>query len=147
LQQKTLEAQKKLQSVYDIEQRRNALEAQIPKLEELYRWGHKKRSEYLADYNAIKRELQQLTPIGEKVLGKLASFIKNVTNAWDQASQEQKNRLAKCLLETVWIKDKKVVAVTPQPEFTPFFDLQYDGKSNYTLVVRPRGDLNPRSPP
>jgi hypothetical protein len=38
----------------------------------------------------------------------------NVTYAWDQASQEQKNRLAKCLLETVWIKDKKVVAVTPQ---------------------------------
>ena len=50
---------------------------------------------------------------------------------------------AKCLLETVWIKDKRVVAVTPQPEFEPFFDLQYDAKSNYKLVVRPRGDLNP----
>ncbi len=78
-------------------------------------------------------------PAGGNVLEKLATFLKDIAQAWDQASQEQRNRLAKCLLETVWIKDKKVVAVTPQPEFEPFFDLQYDRKSNYKLVVRPRG--------
>jgi hypothetical protein len=38
--------------------------------------------------------------------------------------------------------NKKVVGVIPQPEFIPFFDLQYDGRSNYRLVVRPRGALD-----
>ena len=37
------------------------------------------------------------------------------------------------------IKDKKVVAVTPRPEFKPFFDLQYEGLSHYVLHWRPRG--------
>lgn len=47
--------------------------------------------------------------------------------------------LSRCLFETVLIKDKKVVAVTPRPEFKPFFELQYAGMSHYTLQVRPRG--------
>ena len=81
------------------------------------------------------------------MLEKLAEFLNNVVLAWDNASQEHRNRLVSCLLETVWIKDKKVVAVTPRPEFKPFFDLQYEGLSHYVLHWRPRGDSNPRSPP
>ena len=45
---------------------------------------------------------------------------------------------------TVAVKDGG--AVTPQSEFTPFFDLQYERLSHYTLHWRPRGDLDPRSP-
>jgi len=44
----------------------------------------------------------------------------------------------------VWTKDKKVLTVTPQPEFELFFELQYDGKSRYKHVVRPRGALDSR---
>ena len=40
-----------------------------------------------------------------------------------------------------WIQDKKVMAVTPRPEFKPFFGLQYAGMSHYMLPVRPRGAL------
>ncbi len=67
------------------------------------------------------------------VLQKLASFLRDITKAWDLASQEYRNRLFKYLLESVWIKDKKLLAVTPQPEFIAFFALQYDRKSKYTL--------------
>jgi hypothetical protein len=49
--------------------------------------------------------------------------------AWKQADQQQRNRLAKQLFDIVWIKDKRVLAVTPSPEFKPFFDLQYEGVS------------------
>ena len=100
---------------------------------DLYKWGHKTRSEYLADYNAIKRQLQQLTPINKDVLEKLAGFLKDITKAWDTAAQDHRNRLCKYLLESIWIKDKMIIGVMPQPEFIPFFDLQYDGNSNYTL--------------
>jgi len=35
-------------------------------------------------------------------------------------------RLARCLFQEVWIKDKEVVAVKPHPELKPFFDLNYE---------------------
>ncbi len=96
-------------------------------------------SEYLADYNAIKRQLQQLIPINKDVLGKLTGFLKDITKAWGKAVQYHRNRLCKYLLESIWLKDKMIIGVAPQPEFIPFFDLQYDGSPNYTLEVRPRG--------
>ena len=142
-QKRILAEQRRLQSAYDINAQRKGLEAQLVKLTELYKWGHKTRSEYLAEYNAIKRRLNQLTPFDESILEKLAYFLQDITQAWDQASQEHRNRLLKYLVESLWIEDKKVVGVIPQPEFIPFFDLQYDGKQKYTVVVRPRGDLNP----
>jgi len=51
-------------------------------------------------------------------------MIKDITQAWKQASQEQGNRLAACLFEAVWIRDEKVLTVTPRPEFRPFCDLK-----------------------
>ncbi|MBM4463743.1 MAG: hypothetical protein FJ012_10545, partial [Chloroflexi bacterium] len=84
----------------------------------------------MADHAEIQREMQQLPPIEadkREMLEKLALFLKDITGAWEQANQEQRNRLASCLLEAVWIKDKKVLAVTPRAEFRPFFDLQYEG--------------------
>ncbi|GAI37142.1 unnamed protein product, partial [marine sediment metagenome] len=144
-QEKILEAHQKLQSVYDVERQKSRLEARLKRLEELYEWGHKTKEEYLADHAAIQRELQELIPVKDKgkELERLASFLKDITLAWEQATQEQRNKLGSCLFEAVWIKDRKVLAVTPKPEFKPFFDLQYEGLSNYVLQMRPRGDSNP----
>jgi hypothetical protein len=142
-QEKILEAHRKLQSAYDVERQRSILQTRLERLKDLYEWGHKTKEEYLADYAEIQREMQQLPPIEPDkrgMLEKLASFLKDITVAWERANQEQRNRLASCLLEAVWIKDKKVLAVTPRTDFKPFFDLQYDGMSNYVLQIRPRGD-------
>ena len=115
----------------------------------MYQWGHKSKEEYLAEYTATQKELQ--TALIKKpevdMLENLAQFLNDIVIAWKVASQKQRNQLASCLFETVWIKDKQVYAVTPRPEFKPFFDLQYKEESNYELQVRPRGDSNPRSPP
>ena len=144
-QEKILEAQKKLESVYDKEEQRNLLKTRLERLKELYGWGHKSKTEYLADYAVIERELRQLPSIenDDDTLPKLALFLKNIVKAWEQATQEQRNRLLKCLFEAIWIKDKRVSAVTPRPEFKPFFELQYADMSQYVLQKRPRGDLNP----
>jgi hypothetical protein len=148
-QAKILEAHSKLQSTYDVDKQRASLQTKLNRVKELYKWGHGTKEEYFANYVALQRELRHLKSNEPKpeMLEKFAEFLKNVALAWDKASQEQRNRLASCLLEKVWIKDKKVVAVTPRPEFKPFFDLQYDGLSHYVLHWRPRWDLNPRSPP
>ncbi|MBI4286469.1 MAG: recombinase zinc beta ribbon domain-containing protein [Chloroflexi bacterium] len=148
-QGKILEAHRKLDQAYDVKKQRATLESRLQKLTDLYEWGHKTKEKYLAEYAAVQRELQQLAPVESKkgMLEKLAIFLLDVASAWEQASQVQRNRLATCLLESVLIKDKKVVAVVPRPEFKPFFDLQYEGLSQGVLHWRPRGDLNPRSPP
>ena len=110
---------------------------------------HKSKEEYWAGYNMIQAQLQSLAPAKDqgKSLEKLALFLKDISVAWKQADVQQQNRLAKQLFDTVWIKDKRVLAVTPRPEFKPFFDLQYEGALQGVLHIRPRGDSNPRSPP
>ena len=70
----------------------------------------------------IQRHLQLLAP-GEsqtKSLERLAPFLANVAEVWEEAPQEQRNKLARCLFQEVWIKDKEVVAVKPQSELKPF---------------------------
>ena len=66
--------------------------------------------QYLTEYAAIQRELPQNTPTEPRVdiLENLAECLTNIALAWKVASQKQRNRLASCLFETVWIKDKKV---------------------------------------
>ena len=145
-----MEIHKKFQSTYHETNKQNErLETRLHKIKQLYEWGHKTKDEYLSDYAQIQKELKTLKPVNNDgdIQEKLASFLKNITLAWEQANQEQRNRLASQLFEAVWIKDKKVLAVTPTSDFKPFFDLQYDGLSRGVLQWRPRWDSNPRSPP
>ena len=135
-----------MQSAYDdISKQKVALERRLQRVKELYEWGHKSKEEYWADYDMIQAQLQSLAPPKDqgKSLERLVSFLKDISLAWKQADQQQRNRLAKQLFDIVWIKDKRVLAVTPRPKFKPFFDLQYEGVSQGVLHFRPRGDLNP----
>jgi hypothetical protein len=127
-QEKILEAHRKLQSAYDDAGKRKAtLEARLKRIKELYEWGHKPREEYLADYDAIQRELRTLTPVEDrsKELDKFAKFLASVVDAWDKATQEQRNKLAKVLFEEILVEDNKVVAVKPRPELEPFVKLNF----------------------
>ena len=86
-----------------------------------------------------------------ETLDKLVQFLANIADAWDAASQEQRKKLARCLFQEVWIKGKEVIAVRPQLELKPFFDLNHKAMeeklSRSFWKWRPRGDSNPRSPP
>jgi hypothetical protein len=76
----------------------------------------------------IQQQLQSLAPAKDQARGleRLALFLKDISEAWKQADEQQRNRLAKQLFDIVWIKDKRVLAVTPRPEFKPFFRLSYE---------------------
>ena len=127
--EKILDAHRKLQAAYDdTDSQRARLEARLERMKELYGWGDITKEEYLAEREAIHKELKALAPIDEqgRDLYKLANFLTDVANAWDEADQEQRNKLARCLFQEVWIRDKEVVAVKPQPELKPFFDLNYE---------------------
>ena len=73
--------------------------------------------------------MRQLPPIEnrEGELKGLAHFLANVADAWREANQLQRNKLAKVLFEEVrFDSGGKVVAVKPKPELQPFFKLSYE---------------------
>ena len=128
-QEKILEAHRKLRDACDdTDNQRARLEARLHRMKELYGWGDITGEQYLGEREAIRKELQALAPIEEqgKNLSKLAQFLANVADAWNEANQERTKKLARCLFQEVWIKDKEVVAVKPQPELKLFFDLNYE---------------------
>jgi len=128
-QRKTLEAHRKLQSAYDdTGKQKEALQNSLQRLKDIYRWGHISKEEYLAEYEEVQHELDKLVPVEDKgeVLEKLVHFLANVADAWKEASQEQRNKLARALFEQIQIEDKRVVFVKPRPGLRPFFKINFE---------------------
>ena len=123
------------------------LERQLKRAKELYQWGDYNRAEYQVRRDEILKQLQALTPQpnGAEHLERLARFLADVPAAWEVATQEQRNKLARCLFDEVWLQDKQVVGIKPRPELEPFFGsttrsssdkilkVEYQGGSNYTV--------------
>ena len=140
-QSKILEAHRKLQAAYDnTDKERARWEAQLERIKNLYKWGDMSEEDYRREREATQRELKALDPVESqtKNLDRLAEFLANVAEAWEVANGEQRNKLARSLFQEVWIKDKQVVAVKPQPELEPFFKLNYEEFVNKMLKKRPR---------
>ena len=145
-QERILGAHRKLETAYDdLAKRRATLENRLARIKELYEWGHKSKDEYLADYDAIQRELKMLVRPEDKgeTLDKLAHFLGNMVDAWKEASQEQRNKLASALFEQVWIEHNRVVGIKPRDELKPFFQLSYEEylKSSTCQLQTPRGRI------
>ncbi len=141
-QVKILQAHHKLQSAYDnTEKEQDRLRAQLERLKKLFAWGDLAEGQYVQQRDGILRQLRGLTlPESEsRILDRLAEFLKSVAKAWKEASQEQRNRLARQLFDEIWVKDKQVIAVKPRTELEPFFQLSYqDWLKNFESV-----DLGP----
>ena len=141
-QEKILEAHRRLQSAYDdTEKQRATLNARLERLGERYDWGHIAKEKYWVEYDDIQRQLRELAPADETTgnLDRLARFLANVADAWDEADQDQRNRLAKTLFEEIRVEDSKVVAVKPRPELEPFFRLSYECHAT-AIGCDPEGD-------
>ena len=142
-----MEAHRKLEAAYDnTNEERARWEAQLDRIKKLYKWGDISEEEYRRERQAVQREMVALAPETRQTnLDKLAEFLTNIGEAWRAASAEQKNKLARTLFQEIWIKDNQVVAVKPQPELEPFFELNYEEFVNKVMKKRPRWDSNPRS--
>jgi uncharacterized protein YukE len=128
-QKKILEMHEKLQSAYnDTAKQQATLESRLERIKELYSWGHIARDKYLTEYEEIQKELKGLIPAEEKNknLDKLAHFLSHVADAWEEADQEQRNKLANAIFEQIWIENDRVTEVKPRPEMTPFFQLSHE---------------------
>lgn len=129
-QKKILDAHRKLEAAYvNIEEQRIRLKANLERLKRQYRWGHISDEEYLAEYKATERQLEQLSPAegNEEVLQQFARFLANVAYVWRESTQEERNKIVRMLFEEVRLDSGgKVVAVKPQPNLVSFFKLNYE---------------------
>ena len=128
-QTKILDAHRKLESYYDdVSKRKEILENRLVRLKELYKWGHISKEQYVAEFEEAQRELGKISPIEDdnKVLDRLAHFLANVADAWKEATQEQRNKIARSLFEQIKVDDSKVILVKPRPELEPFFRLDFE---------------------
>jgi hypothetical protein len=135
----------------DAAARRARSEARLERLKELYGWGDITKEAYLAEREEVQQELRALDMDSDKSddLARLASFLRDVHEAWTAASAEQKNRLARVLFSTVWVSGGQVVGVEPRPELEPFFRLTQQPSEELSTAVgkwRSRGDSAPLLP-
>ena len=128
-QRRILEAQQELEKAYtDAAAQKERLERQLKRVRELYEWGDYPKAEYEIRRDKILDQLRTLTVPQQPAehLERMARFLADVPAAWAEATPEQRNKLARCLFDQVWLKDKQVVAVKPLPELEPFFRLNYE---------------------
>ncbi len=109
----------------DNESRRRQIKSRLEPIRELYRWGDIERDEYQRERDSLTAELGTLKAPEDMaaILARTAAFLSDLPLAWKQASQEQRNRLARLLFQSLVIKDNRVEAFTPQPDFAGFFIL------------------------
>ncbi len=128
-QHRILEAHRKLQSAYDNSaNQKTALQARSTRIKDLYKWGDITREDYLKERDDIQKQLQRLSPQEDQAnqLQQLAHFLSNVADAWDEAAQEQRNKLAKTLFDQIWVEDGKIAAVKPRPQLEQFFKINFE---------------------
>jgi len=77
----------------------------LERLKDLYKWGDLEQIQYQAETREIEEELAALKGPADidGAMDKLAGFLRDVSSAWREASQEHRNKLARSLFESVWI--------------------------------------------
>jgi hypothetical protein len=108
-------------------EQRQRLEKQLAHARTLFALDDVTKAECLERREPLQRALDALRTETERegTLERAAAFLEDLPAAWRAATDAQRNALARLLFSEVRIKDDWVVAVKPQPSFTPFFDLDH----------------------
>ena len=105
--------------------RRAQAEQRLARIKELFGWGDMEREVYLAERDRLQQELAILRDDDSAggVIEAAAMLLADIKAAWNDATQEQRNDLARLLFREIRIRDNEIVALVPAPEFVPFFHL------------------------
>jgi site-specific DNA recombinase len=126
---------------------RKRLQRQLQRLRDLYLEGDLNRMEYQDRRNETQRQLDALpapSAGSDEVAEQLAEYLSNLALAWNDATPEERNRMARELFSEAVMANKTAVAVVPRPEIRPFFSHLFEDEITYR---RKRRDSNPRSQP
>jgi len=107
---------------------RALLERALRRARDLYLWGDYDERSYRAEKEKIERSLDALQPPSSSLqnLENLAETLVNFARLWDESSNKDRLRLARAMLNTVWVEDKKVVLIEPKPVIKELIEAMKD---------------------
>ena len=103
---------------------RERLHRKLERLKVLFLEGDLDQAAYRAQKGDLQSQLAALPAErgnGEGVGRRLADYLNNVALAWQAATPEERNRLARELFGEVVVDNKTAVAVMPRPDLFPLF--------------------------
>ncbi len=140
-----LEASKKVHVETTVQ--RGRLERQMERTKDLYRMGDIERTEYMAERERLQRELAALDveqADENNRLAELADLLADAAKGWAQATQEQRNRMARMIFAEVMVESGAITVVKPHPELAGFFALDADLQAPDTAAGGfDRSEVNP----
>lgn len=110
----------------DAATRRQQIDTRLQRLRDLYELGDLEREEYQRRRTERQSERALLKDDGDglgAVLERVKTYLCDLPGGWEAATQEQRNRLLRTMLECVEITETRVTALSVRPEFAPFFAL------------------------
>jgi hypothetical protein len=108
----------------DAERRRRELSGRLDRIRDMYKWGDLTHEAFQSERDHIEAELATLTGTRGQadVLADEATFLRDLPAAWDAATPERRNALARLVFQSVRVTDGRATAILPTPDFAPFFN-------------------------
>jgi hypothetical protein len=89
----------------------------------LYKWGDIGQVEFERDKAAIEAEIAELKSLPTlHTIRQSSKHIDDIVDAWNDATADQRARLASSIVTELWVKDRTITAVRPSPGWAPFFE-------------------------
>ncbi len=107
----------------DDTRRRLDIDGRLDRLRQLYAWGDLTEQAYLAERERLEAQRAVLAGTVDlaAVLAEAASYLRDLPSAWEGATPEQRNDLARAVFESIELTDDRVSAFVVRLEFVPFF--------------------------
>jgi hypothetical protein len=100
-----------------------ALEGRLERVRNLYKWGDIGQAEFERDKAAIEAEMAELRSLPTVyTIRQSSKRIGNIVEAWNDATADQRARLASSMVSELWVTDRTITAVRPRPGWAPYFE-------------------------
>ena len=116
------------------------------RLRDLYLEGDIDGTEYRTRKAALIAELAALPSSDTPASGvgqRLAAYLADIALAWQVATPEERNELARQMFNSMKIENRTAVEITPRPDLVPFFAALAAESSNVMTYGRKRRGSNP----
>ncbi len=92
------------------------LKLQLSRLKDLFVMGDIEKREYMKSSNALKQQIRQIEDTQSIDIDRIihmGELIENISNIWDLANLEEKQKLSTQLFSKIYLKDVTIIAVEP----------------------------------
>jgi len=103
----------------DTGRRRARAEGKLRRAQELYTEGMVSRKEYDRWNREARAELDSLRPVPPPDLDRMAALLDDLPRLWQLATDEERKTLFQAMLERVFVRGARVVALQPRAELYP----------------------------